>query len=604
MTSIQFLAEWALRSSILILSGALLLLGLRVKDSSIRLAVWTALLCGSLAIPLLTMALPRVPISVLQVAAAPAEARPATGVAPELPQSTFSPNVPAAAAVGHASGVFDLARAALILYVLGALALLLRICVGLTMSRLLLRRSRETDRAIFGIGIRESDRVASPVTLGIIRPVIVLPSDWRHWDEGKLDAVLAHERSHIRRHDPAVQLLSAIHRALLWHSPLSWFLHKRIVCVAEEASDDAALVATSDRAFYAETLLGFMQRGISNTNWLGVPMARYGRAEERIQRILDGTAPSRGVTRSGVIAILALGAPLAYFVATAYPQSTSPVQTPAVAAPAVQPDASPAGSTAMTPQPGARSMGPRSVAKAGTQSVTSGLSPKYLAGLGNVTAVSVRVVPEADGRLASVSFKEGESVQKGEVLAMIDQRASRSQVDRAEERLDRDKVQLAEAREQQRAGAQSSSVTQAAEEKLAVDEADLDQLRQLSLTEIVAPISGIAGLLRIQPGSVVHAGDPEGIVTINQIQPIAVLFTLPEDFLPQVRKLLGTGPGPVIEAWNRNNTEKFATGRLTAIDNQIDNTKGTIELKATFDNTDGALFPNQFVNVKLLVSPQ
>jgi beta-lactamase regulating signal transducer with metallopeptidase domain len=88
--------------------------------------------------------------------------------------------------------------------------------------------------------------------------VIVLPSDWRHWDEGKLDAVLAHERSHIRRHDPAVQLLSAIHRALLWHSPLSWFLHKRIVCVAEEASDDAALVATSDRAFYAETLLGFM----------------------------------------------------------------------------------------------------------------------------------------------------------------------------------------------------------------------------------------------------------------------------------------------------------------------------------------------------------
>ena len=129
------------------------------------------------------------------------------------------------------------------------------------MSLRLLRGSRATGQATEGIEIRESDRVASPVALGIVRPAIVLPADWRQWDGAKLDAVLAHERSHIRRHDPAVQLLSAIHRALLWHSPLSWFLHQRIVRVAEEASDDAAVAVTRDRAFYAEVLLEFMQRG-------------------------------------------------------------------------------------------------------------------------------------------------------------------------------------------------------------------------------------------------------------------------------------------------------------------------------------------------------
>jgi RND family efflux transporter MFP subunit len=603
MISIQFPAEWALRSSILIMSGALLLLALRVKDSSVRLAVWTALLCGSLAIPPLTMALPRVPITMLHAVAVPAGAPAVVDPAPEFLRATARSEVAAPVHVGRASGAVDWSRAALALYALVSLALFLRICVGLAMSRLLLRKSRATDRATFGIGIRESDRVASPVTLGIVRPAIVLPADWRQWDDARLNAVLAHERSHIRRRDPAVQLVSAIHRALLWHSPLSWFLHKRIVCVAEEASDDAAVVATSDRAFYAETLLGFMQRGVRNANWLGVPMARYGRAEGRIQRILDGTALSRGVTRSGAIAILALGSPLAYVVATAYPQSASPVQTPA-AAPAVVPNTQSVGSPAVTPQLGGRSMGLRSAAKPGTQSVAPGSSPRFLVGLGNVTAVSVRVVPEADGRLASVNFKEGESVQKGEVLALIDQRPSRPQIDRADERLQRDKIQLAEAREKLAAGSQSSAVATSYEQKVAVDEADLEQLRQLSLTEIVAPITGVAGLLRIQPGSMVHAGDPEGIVTINQVQPIAVLFTVPEDVLPQVRRLLGTGPGPVVEAWNRTNSEKIATGHLTAIDNQIDDTNGTIKLKATFDNKDGALFPNQFVNVKLLVSSQ
>jgi beta-lactamase regulating signal transducer with metallopeptidase domain len=221
---------------------------------------------------------------------------------------------------------FDWESAAVTIYVLVGLALLLRLCVGLAMSRRLLRGSRATGGWTSRIEIRESDRVATPAELGIVRPTIVLPGDWRHWEDAKLDAVLAHERSHIRPHDPALQLLSAIHRALLWHSPRSWFLHRRIVRVAEEASDDAAVAITSDRAFYAEVLLGFMQRSVRGANEPGVPMARYARPEQRIDRILAGAALSRGVTRWSVTAILALGSPLAYVVAAAHLQSAAQVQ--------------------------------------------------------------------------------------------------------------------------------------------------------------------------------------------------------------------------------------------------------------------------------------
>jgi beta-lactamase regulating signal transducer with metallopeptidase domain len=260
MTTLLFLAEWALRSSILILSGALLLWVLRVKDPSIRLAAWTVMLAGSLAIPLLTVVLPKVPLVVLRAAARPVE-EPVVSNDAALPRMRSTQ--------GHdVSTPFDWARAAVMTNVVVALALLLRLCIGLAMGLRLLRSSSATGQATEGIEIRESDRVAAPVALGITHAAIVLPSDWRQWSSAKLDAVLAHERSHIRRHDPAVQLLSAIHRALLWYSPLSWFLHKRIVRAAEEASDDAAVAVTRDRALYAEVLLDFMQRGVRSANWL------------------------------------------------------------------------------------------------------------------------------------------------------------------------------------------------------------------------------------------------------------------------------------------------------------------------------------------------
>ncbi|HEY1760672.1 MAG TPA: M56 family metallopeptidase [Bryobacteraceae bacterium] len=337
MTVFQVAVEWALRSSIFIVSGGLLLRALRVKDPSIRLAAWTAMLGGSLALPLLSAVLPSAMLplkpfrsSINRSTVPPLPAQPVENpqVVEESVKSVRAVGNSNIAFIGQDVGTerqehtksslgFDWTHAIMGGYCLVALTLLLRLFAGLAMSLRLLRKSRATGKTTEGIEIRESKSVTAPVTLGIVRSAIVLPADWREWDEIKLEAVLAHERAHVQRHDPAVQLVSVIHRALLWHSPLSWFLHKRLVQAAEEASDDAAVTATQDRACYAEVLLSFMQAGISTAGSVGVPMARYGDPCNRVQRILDETTLSRGITRRGLAAIVALVSPLAYVSATA-----------------------------------------------------------------------------------------------------------------------------------------------------------------------------------------------------------------------------------------------------------------------------------------------
>jgi uncharacterized protein (TIGR03435 family) len=331
-----FLIEWAFRSSILILSGALLLRVLRVKDSSIRLAAWTAMLGGSLLIPALAASLPSLPfdMNTLAMRAIPARSLgdPAiAGPTTATPARALSRGNSGRIELGYSaaehaavtSGWFERRTggwigAAAILYLVIAVTLVLRLVMGLAASLRLLRDSRSIRQTTEGIEIRESSRIHAPVTLGIVRPAIVLPADWHQWDDAKRDAVLAHERSHVMRRDPALQLLSLLHRALLWHSPLSWFVHKRIVQTAEEVSDDAAVAATGNRVGYAEVLLEFMeQSALRGVDEGGVAMARYGLPERRIHRIVYGTTLSRGVTRWSLAAILALASPLAYLVATA-----------------------------------------------------------------------------------------------------------------------------------------------------------------------------------------------------------------------------------------------------------------------------------------------
>lgn len=329
MTILALLAAWALRSAVVVLASAVLLELLRVKDPSIRLAAWTATLFGSLLIPALTMTLPAVSLPEVRGWQPPAAAQRLASRNFAIPSRTALPRTGAQPGVSSARQPVRGPGVLLALYGLGAAVLLLRLVTGLLLSRRLIRRSRRTGRCLpGGSRILDSSELTVPAALGPLRPVVVLPRDWREWDGPKLEAILAHEQSHARRHDPAVQLLSAFHRALLWFSPLSWWMHNRIVRLAEEASDDAALAATADRVSYAETLLQFMQRGGKVAHWEGVAMARYGKADDRIHRILDGTAISRGLTRCGLATILLLALPVVFLAAAAVPADTQAPQAP------------------------------------------------------------------------------------------------------------------------------------------------------------------------------------------------------------------------------------------------------------------------------------
>jgi hypothetical protein len=350
MSMILFLLEWAIRSSALIAVGALLLHALRVKNPSVRLAAWVAMLIGSFGLPLLTATLPGVGLTNTPIAVSVPARRQAPAALPQAPFPVRDVVVPASRrtvliAAPEIRG-FSWTEAALSVYVLGAGLLVLRLFVGIILSRRLLRTSLDIGLKKDGIPIRESAGVTSPVALGIVQSVILLPADWREWDTARFDAVVAHEASHIQRRDPAIQFTSALHRAVLWHSPLSWFLHQRLVRVAEEASDDAAVSVTGDRASYAELLLDFVQRASGQANWHAVDsqtvaMARYGRLDARISRILDGASFSRGVTRRGVLAILALAVPLACVLAAAQlPVTPAATSAPAPPAPPVARQAS------------------------------------------------------------------------------------------------------------------------------------------------------------------------------------------------------------------------------------------------------------------------
>jgi uncharacterized protein (TIGR03435 family) len=331
MNPIEFVAEWALRSSILIACGAALLAVLRVKDSSVRLAAWTSMLAGSLLIPAMMALLPSVPIpgfhSQPPAVAHATQNSEAAELFVALPLTNSRQQD---APTRHSLNWAALAFAA---YCSVTALLLFRMLMGLMGSLRLLREIRAAGHVEF----RESDRVNSPVTVGLIRPVIVLPTGWPQWESAKLRAVLAHETAHIRRRDPLVQFVSAIHRAALWFSPLSWLLHARIVALAEEASDDAAITEISEPAVYAEVLLDFMRRPALRSRPMGIPMARYGRPDHRIERILKTTSLSRGLTRWTIAGILVIATPLTYLAAVSRPQKKGPQIIAQVAPPAPPP---------------------------------------------------------------------------------------------------------------------------------------------------------------------------------------------------------------------------------------------------------------------------
>lgn len=244
----------------------------------------------------------------------------------------------------------------------------------------------------------------------------------------------------------------------------------------------------------------------------------------------------------------------------------------------------------------------------------------YLDAIGTVTPVyTTEITPQASGVLTAVDYKEGQFVHQGDALIEIDPRPYQATLLQAQGTLERDTNVLAQAQmdvERYREAWARNAINKQLlddQEKIVLQDqgtvkndqgtVDYDKV-QLSYCHITAPISGQVGLRLVDPGNVVQAGSTTPLVVITQMQPTTVIFTLAEDSLGQVEARMRQMHSLPVDAWDRTSTNKLATGKLLTINNQIDTTTGTVKLRATFDNKNKALFPNQFVNTRLLVNTQ
>ena len=350
------------RALILAAGAGLGLTVFRVKSTGLRLFTWTAVLYAIIAVSLMRW-LPAVPVPMpmfLQETGAKPYPVSATLVQSSsqkrlaaVPQNkrvrlteATSGNTPSAPATVAARTwdaisspvVISWKAVASTIYLAMAGLLLVRIIAGLAFTQRLVRAShgihnarvseilqfRTTDwRHATVPRIAESEVISVPVTVGVVRASILLPAGWREWDDAKLDTVIAHEMSHVIRHDALTQFVSLLHRAVFWFSPLAWWLDRHLRDLAEQASDEAALSAGANRNEYAKTLLGFfetLQAAPQRVWWQGVAMAEAGRAEQRVERILAWRgAVTMNLKRSVAVAIIAFLVPVVYLAASVRP---------------------------------------------------------------------------------------------------------------------------------------------------------------------------------------------------------------------------------------------------------------------------------------------
>jgi membrane fusion protein, multidrug efflux system len=272
-------------------------------------------------------------------------------------------------------------------------------------------------------------------------------------------------------------------------------------------------------------------------------------------------------------------------------------------------------SSADSKQAKAQAATPRSVSVA-TAQVQRQDVPVYLTGLGAVTAFNTaNIKSRVDGQIMKVNVREGQNVKEGELLIEIDARPYQAQLDQMQAQLFRDQAQLRDAKlnldrytslipsgsiSQQQVDTQKALADQL-EGTVRTDQAQIETAKlNIVYCHITAPFAGRVGLRQVDPGNIIHASDTNPMIILTQLQPIAVIFTLPEDVLPNVSKHMQQGTLQV-DAFSRDDQTKLASGTLQTIDNQIDPTTGTAKLKAVFSNTDNQLWPNQFVNANLLL---
>ena len=423
------LANPAARALALAGTAGLGLAAFRVKSTSARLSAWSAVLYAALAMPLLGWMLPPLPV--------PSPAFLQMGTKHRTPQPVFHEVVfhevqvshtvaggratPTASevVVAHSEAVSPSLQRSPIpwnilatgIYLAIAFLLLARFLVGFLYGRRLMKAAQPIDdpvvarrvaasasafRLSFVPQCAQSELIAVPVTMGAMRSTILLPARWREWDDSKLDAVIAHEMSHVARRDALTQRLSLLHRAIFWFSPLAWWLDRQLADLAEQASDEAALSCGTDRKDYARILLSFFEAlhtAPGRVRWQGVAMAKAGQADQRVERILGWKGSPMRLKKWIAAVVFTLALPVIYVTAAAKPVSyaAQPQHLPITRDQASQDQALQSAPAPRSEEPSSPKSTPRSSASEPT-SAPSESAGTIRGGFANVPALA-RVAP-------------------------------------------------------------------------------------------------------------------------------------------------------------------------------------------------------------------